>query len=86
MSPHHNKKETTMAISYTVTAGNDNNPLATCYQQSAKGEKQAARVAEAMCAEHPTLPVYVEFYRRSDSQHGYLNRNGHDLVGQDWNQ
>lgn len=33
---------------------------------------------------HGWQEIYLEFFRASDGQHGYINRNGADLVGKSW--
>ena len=44
----------------------------------------AIHKAKELAASDPDLKVYISWYRPSDSQHGYLNRNGYDITGKAW--
>ena len=48
------------------------------------GERRAKKLAEQTADEHPELYVYIKWFRASDGQHGYLNRDGHSPVGKRW--
>jgi len=48
-------------------------------------EGQARKKAIELCL-HTSGSVFIDFYRYSDSQSGYLNRAGHELSGKNWNE
>ena len=54
------------------------------FEEHGLTEKEAARVAERMSREDDGNNVYVSWFRASDGQCGYLNRDGHDTTGERW--
>ena len=53
------------------------------YQNLSK--KEAIETAKEEAAKKAASGVYIHWYRKSDSQHGYLNPDGnHDTTGKDW--
>lgn len=52
---------------------------------SGKSESKARKVASNEAETHYMgNRVYVTFFRPSDGQKGWLNRNGHEIVGRAW--
>lgn len=45
-------------------------------------EKEAIEQAELYSADGKQ--VFITWFRESDGQHGYLNRDGHNPVGKSW--
>lgn len=45
-------------------------------------KKAATTLAEKLAAEGKT--IFISFFRKSDGQHGHLNRDGHSITGQAW--
>jgi len=70
-------------MEYTITAKNENGQSVEWI--TVRGDKKAAQEAVKMAKENPKCNVFVEWFRKSDGQHGYLNpgRN-HDITGQAW--
>lgn len=49
------------------------------------GIRHAMKVASDEARAHPRWRVYIAWFRESDGQQGYLNRNGdHEIVGEAW--
>lgn len=47
-------------------------------------EEQAMAAAEEAAQETKGWGVYLSFSRSEDGQHGFINRTGAALVGEDW--
>lgn len=47
-------------------------------------EKNAVELAEKLCAEPDGTMVFIEYWRSSDGQRGYLNRDGYAVTGRSW--
>lgn len=54
------------------------------YIQDFQNEKAARTHAENLAKENPNKQVFVSFFRKSDGQHGYINREGADVTGSAW--
>lgn len=52
--------------------------------REAKTEKEARSTAKKLAEQHPDKQVFIEFFRPSDGQNGYINRNGFSLIGESW--
>ncbi len=50
---------------------------------STTSERRARQIARAQ-AQIGAGQVYITWYRASDGQHGYLNRDGHSPIGKAW--
>lgn len=47
-------------------------------------EKEAVELAEKWAIENKEDYVYINYFRSSDSQQGYLNEDGYGIHGEDW--
>lgn len=48
-------------------------------------KREAIRLAKETAAFNPTCAVFIEWFRKSDGQHGYLNPSGdHEVTGHVW--
>ena len=47
-------------------------------------EQEAIEIAEKWAETHSDKYVYIRYFRRSDEQHAYLNRDGYDISGKNW--
>ncbi|HDR6957143.1 MULTISPECIES: hypothetical protein [Bacillus cereus group] len=47
-------------------------------------EQEAIELAEKWADEHKSEFIYINYYRASDGQQGYLNPDGYNVNGQDW--
>lgn len=64
-------------MKYTVSVGDE------CYAPMCL--KSAIRIARIQADTNPEKAVFVSWYRPSDGQAGYVNRNGdHVIIGDAW--
>lgn len=54
--------------------------------QSAKNEIEAIKLAETLVEKYNDQLVFVEYFRPSDGQYLYLNRDGYSLSGESWSE
>ncbi|EJR51714.1 hypothetical protein IIO_06173 [Bacillus cereus VD115] len=47
-------------------------------------EQEAVELAEKWAAEYKSEFIYINYYRSSDAQKGYLNPDGYNITGEDW--
>lgn len=48
-------------------------------------QQDAVRIAKRKATEYPQYKVFVYWFRKSDGQTGYLNRDGnHAITGEAW--
>ena len=54
--------------------------------KNVKSKKEAVELAKQWAEEQngSENQVYIEFYRESDGQHGYINPTGADVTGKSW--
>lgn len=52
--------------------------------QEEKSERDARKTAKKWAKEYPDKLVFIEFFRKSDGQRGYINRNGASITGRSW--
>jgi hypothetical protein len=54
--------------------------------KSVTNEAEAVALAKQWAYENtdPDNGVFIEFYRESDGQHGYINPDGADINGKSW--
>lgn len=72
-----------MTITYTVTATAD--PFFSGHVYPCASREEAEETARRLCRELPGESVFVEFFRESDSQRGYLNPDGSfSVTGRTW--
>lgn len=68
-------------MKYSVVKNNANGSSTVVAEGLSK--KEAVAKATEMAAS--TSGITVEFFRKSDGQHGYLNQDGsHDVTGKHW--
>jgi|GEM_PF-6002627 len=71
-------------ISYTVTA----QPQVgyAIKSETVSTESEAIRIAKEWASEFRNTEngVYIEFFRESDHQHGYINPDGAGIGGKNW--
>lgn len=69
-------------MKYDVNVQDDGMTIA---GESGLSKKQAENKAVELAAEYPNCLVFVEWFRKSDGQHGYLNQDGnHAITGEAW--
>lgn len=70
-------------MKYTVFVKNDSShyPIRSV---DLKSERAAIKKAKDWAKEHPNDLVFIEFYRPSDGQIGYINRDGAAITGKSW--
>ena len=49
-----------------------------------ENEQDAIKEAKRLALNNPYKQVFIEYFRKSDGQHGFLNPNGYDLEGVNW--
>jgi len=47
-------------------------------------KEQAKETAERLAKEHNDKQVFIEYFRESDGQRGYINKDGFALTGKSW--
>jgi hypothetical protein len=55
----------------------------TVHEEHGFSESAAEKLADELAKDEENH-VFVSFYRSSDGQHGYLNRDGHAITGKRW--
>lgn len=68
---------------YTVTLHGSDGEITDSWPGLTK--RAAIALAQETAAFNPTCAVFIEWFRRSDGQHGYLNPSGdHEITGHTW--
>lgn len=52
--------------------------------ESVKTQKAAEELADTWATNNPDKQIFVSFYRASDGQRGYINRDGAAITGKSW--
>jgi len=47
-------------------------------------KEQAKKTAKELAKEHSDKQVFIEYFRESDGQQGYINKDGFALTGKSW--
>ena len=68
-------------MKYTIEIQHEN--LETDYHPG-NTKRQAIKLARQTAKENPKALVFVSWLRPSDGQRGFLNRDGHAIVGSAW--
>ncbi|MHA4153263.1 hypothetical protein [Bacillus cereus] len=69
---------------FTVTVEDQPGTPYPTKHKEANSEQEAIELAEKWADEYKSEFVYINYYRASDSQQGYLNPDGYGIIGQDW--
>jgi hypothetical protein len=54
------------------------------YQPLGLDETDAIAEVEKLVKKYPDDQIYLCFFRESDGQRGYINRDGADITGEPW--
>lgn len=73
-----------MALSYTVVLFDEVGDLYPRKEETHKSKTIAVSIAEKLAKENPSKVVYINFYRSTDGQHGFINRDGAGMTGRSW--
>lgn len=69
-------------MKYTVTVNKNGIEISSIPDCS---QREARKVARDEAKSNPNAQIFVEWFRSSDGQHGYLNPDGnHAITGQAW--
>lgn len=79
-----NPKQGVSDMNYTVVVTEEAGSPYPDYVIDASSISEAIEKAEEMAEKHPDKLVFVQFFRKSDGQSGYINRDGADIVGRSW--
>lgn len=69
-----------MTTKYTVTMEG----LTVNKEEQHKHKGHAIAKAKKWAKAYPTSEVFILFYRSTDGQHGYINKDGAELTGKSW--
>ncbi len=54
------------------------------YEYVTDNEEEAINQAKDWSKKWPEKLVFISFFRKSDGQSGYLNKNGYEITGVTW--
>lgn len=72
-----------MTNTYTVTVKNQGGQFP-IKDKNFNVKNIAISQAKQWAKENPDNQVFIEFFRKSDGQQGYINQDGFDLIGSSW--
>lgn len=71
-------------VAFTITVEDEPGSPYPILSEKVTSEQKAKTLAIELAITHKNKYVYIHFYRMSDSQQGFLNRDGYGITACNW--